>query len=325
MKQMLKYLLIIFALIIANTGYLYSQHLPLNNQYISNPYSLSPAFAGYNNKSQMFFGYRHQWTSIPGSPKTGFLNICFPVSHKTWLGSSIISDQNGIFNYFYGSLSYTYKLRVGEYNNFRFSAWGTYYQNTINLSDLNIPDTDDPLLKGKTRLTGTAFNAGFGFVFQTERLLTGFSIPNILENNKTYALESTKNLVPIKRQFLAYGSYYIYLSRRYAIKPGFVIRSNHNMPVYYDIYALLEFEKHLWAGLIYRKGPVVAATIGGILINNITFNYTFEFAGSVYSAFTSGTHEVSIGFNVNIGKKYQGKKFEYYPQNLEYNPKYKYN
>ena len=322
---MLKYLVLIFAITMVNSGLLHSQHLPLNNQYISNSYSLSPAFAGYNNKSQMFFGYRHQWTSVPGSPKTGFLNICFPVSPKTWLGSSIISDQTGIFNYFYGSLSYTYKLRVGEYNNFRFSAWGTFYQNTINLSDLNIPDTDDPLLKGKTNLTGTAFNAGFGFLFQTERLLTGFSVPNILENNKTYALESTKNLVPIKRQFLAYGSYYIYLSRRYAIKPGFIIRSNHNMPVYYDIYALLEFEKHLWVGLIYRKGPVVAATIGGILINNITFNYTFEFAGSVYSAFTSGTHEISIGFDINIGKKYQGKKFEYYPQNLEYNPKYKYN
>jgi len=301
------------------------QHLPLNNQYIANPYSLSPAYAGYNNKSQAFFGYRHQWTKIPGSPQSSFLNICFPVSGNTWLGSSITSDQTGIFNYFYGSLSYTYKLRVGNYNNFSFSAWGTYYQNTINLADISVPDTDDPLLRNKDQFSGSAFNAGFGFVFQTERLLTGVSVPNILEPSKTYALESTKKLVAIKRQVLMYGSYYIYLSKRYALKPGFVLRSNHNMPLYYDLYMLLEFEKHLWAGFIYRKGSVVALTFGGIIINNITFNYAFEFAGNMYTPFTSGTHEITIGFDIKIGRKYQAKKFEYYPQNLEYNPKYKYN
>ena len=80
---------------------IFSQQTPITNQYLVNAYSLSPALAGYNRNSELFVGYRKQWTGIPGSPKTSSINLNLPTGRRVWLGGNIVSDETDLFQNFY--------------------------------------------------------------------------------------------------------------------------------------------------------------------------------------------------------------------------------
>ncbi len=316
-------IIVLVALMICFSVAVEAQQLPLHNQYFVNPYTLSPAAAGYNFTSQVFVGYRKQWTGMPQSPQTSFASIVIPFKRRVWFGAEVISDQSSIFRNFYGLLSYTFQLKLAPKNYLRFSLWGSVFQNSINLQNINVVDTDDPLLQNKSQLVGTAFNAGTGIMYQNNSLVLGISLPNLFVNNKSYAIESNNNLIVIERQIIAFGWYNFYIKNRWALKPGFVFRSTKNSPVSFDIYAILEFEKKVFAGMLYRKGTILGVLVGGYVMNSFTVCYTFEFLNNGFTRYTSGTHEISIGYDLKIGKRYLPRRFQYYPMNLEYNPKYR--
>ncbi len=305
------------------TGQLNAQQTTVNNQYLTNPYMLSPAFAGYNFKSQVFIGYRKQWTKMPGSPQTSFANIVLPIWEKVWVGASIISDKTSIYKSFYGSLSYTYQLQFAPKHFFRFSIWGSFFQNTINLNDIIVVDKDDPLLQDHTKLVGTAFNAGSGLLYQNENLILGLSVPSLFVNNEKYAVDGNKNLIVIERQLLAFGYYKFYLVNNWQMKFGGLFRTTKNSPVSYDIFAIGTYKNTVWGGLLYRKGTIIGISAGGYLLKDITLNYTYEFLNNGFTSYTSGTHEITIGYNINLGKSDHRMEYEHYPMIMKYNRKYR--
>ncbi len=300
------------------------QQMPVNNQYQVNPYSLSPVFAGHNFKSQAFIGYRKQWTAMPASPQTSFASMVVPAWERVWLGAKILSDKTSIFNNFRASLSYTYQLPVAEGHFFRFSLWGSVLQNSIFLQDINITDPDDPLLKDKAKLSGTSFNAGAGVLYQNERLITGLSVPDLFVNKEAYSVDGDKNLLVVERQFIAFGFYTFDLKRKWELKTGLIYRATKNSPSIYDIYAMLKYQDRVWGGLLFRKGTIVGINVGGCILHDFTLNYTFEFVNNGFTSYTSGTHEITIGFDLNFSKLKRGYgEFEHYPLIMKYNKKYR--
>lgn len=300
-----------------------AQQMTLHNQYLVNPYTISPAMAGYNFRSQVFIGYRKQWANIPESPQTSFASIVLPSFKRVWLGLSVISDQTSIYKYFKASLSYTYELPITENHFFRFSLWGNLHQNTINLENVHVADADDPLLRNKSRLVGTALNAGAGFVYQNRRLVLGLSVPDVFVNKDKYAVDSDKNLLVIERRLLAFGYYKYYLSDKWMIRPGMIYRTTKNSPASYDIFAVFKYMNTYWVGLIYRKESIIGISIGGHLLNDFTLNYSYEFMNNGFAGYTSGTHEITIGFNLKTPATRTGGEFRYYPMILEYNQRYR--
>lgn len=299
------------------------QQMPVNNQYQVNPYSLSPSFAGYNFKSQAFIGYRKQWTGMPASPQTSFASVVLPAWERVWLGARIVSDKTNIFNNFQGSLSYTYQLPVAIGHFFRFSLWGSIFQNNINLQNINISDANDPILEGKTKLVGTAFNAGAGVLYQNQRLVTGLSVPTLFVSKETYSVDGNKNLLVMERQFIAFGYYKFKLNKNWNLKAGLVYRATKNSPSIYDIFSEVKYKNIVWGNLLYRRGTIIGIGVGGYILNDFTLNYTFEFINNGFTSYTSGTHEITIGFDLNIGKRSRGGDFEHYPLIMKYNKKYR--
>jgi type IX secretion system PorP/SprF family membrane protein len=300
-----------------------AQVLPANNQYFVNPYTLSPAFAGYNYKSEIYAGYRRQWTKMPGSPKTAFVSLVAPVWPKVWLGGYIYNDQSSIFNNFNASVSYTYKLQIAEKHLVRFGGNLSLRQNSISLLNANIADANDPLLQDKLELTGTSLNAGFGFLYQNTDLMLGFSIPNLFVSQKQYETESTNNLVVLERSYQLYGMYQKELNPLWKLKTSLVIKATKYSPVNLDLLAMADYKNTVWAGMFFRSSSVIGFTVGGYIIDNITLDYSYEFSNNGFTQYTSGTNEISIGFDIRWNKYEKSGQGLNYPTILRYNKKYR--
>ena len=76
-----------------------SQQFPHLTQYLINPYALTPTLAGQTGYSEIFLGYRNDWTRIDGSPRTfsasGSGNI---YQQKMWLGGEAMMDKTDILS-----------------------------------------------------------------------------------------------------------------------------------------------------------------------------------------------------------------------------------
>lgn len=323
---MLRKCLYIIPLIFALLGsgeHCTAQILPVNNQYFVNPYSLSPAFAGYNNKSELFTGFRKQWAGMTGAPTTSLASLTVPMRSNVWLGGMIMSDQSSIFNNFYMHASYTYKLRLAEKHILRFGIWATILQNSINLRNINIADQNDPLLENKEQLVNTGVNAGVGFLYQNGKFIFGITLPNLFVNRSTYTLGSETNPMLIERNLIMYGLYLHPLNENWKLKSSIVLRSTKSTPNSVDILALGEYKNILWCGIFYRSGTILGGTVGGYIIDNITLNYSYEFSNNGFTQYTSGTHEFTIGFDLGLGRKHTGGGKGMYPMIINYNSKYR--
>jgi type IX secretion system PorP/SprF family membrane protein len=319
-----KFLIILFFIIFTCLkNNIKAQQLPVTNQYLVNKYSLSPAYAGYNGRSEIFIGFRRQWAGITGTPKTSFANFTTPLSDKAWLGGSIISDQTDIFKNFYVSLSYTYQLQITANQFIGFSLWGSVRQNTINLLNINVPDPDDPLIANKQKLVGTGFNAGASILYRTKHFDMGIVIPFLFLNKNKYGVGSENNLMIIERELFVHASYRFMLNEDWQIQPIFVFRSTKNNISCFDISSLVKYLNKYWLGLTYRNTSIMGLSAGGEILEGLVLNYTYEFSVGGYTNYFSGTNEISLGYIFNIQQKSKrNKRSTPYPSFINYDYRY---
>jgi len=306
MKNVIKILCILF--FVYGTQ-LIAQQLPLTSQYLTNPYLLSPAFAGYNEGSKVFLTYRKEWGDVQGGPKTATINTYFPVSERIWLGGEVISDQTDISKVFKAQLSYTYHLPLSSTKHLYFSLWGGLFQNSINLNEAIVDDPSDPILIGNSQLTGTSINAGSSLIFRWRDGNFGFTAPYLFASEDAYAVGSGNNLLVIKPQLIAHITYNFRLNYNWNLQPFFVYRSIKDSPYQYDVSLLTIYKDNFWGGFMYRNSGKVGISLGGNLTKQLILNYTYELATKGMIANPSPVHEFMIGFNIGSGEKYKSSRW----------------
>jgi len=298
MKKLLRIsLLLSFILTVFSAS---AQQIPNSNQYLVNRYSLSPSFAGYDQKSKIFIGYRNAWSGFQEAPKTSLISAFLPASDKVWLGLQIISDKAGIFDNVYAQFSYTYHLEVGYDQMIYFGMWASMFQNKIRLSNLNVDLLNDPLLIGHTELTGFSVNAGTSLLYKWRKGYVGILIPYLFNNKDVYVVEDAKNVVELYKQIVGHASYKFRINYDLEIEPFIVYRWVQDFDSQIDFTLLFIYRENFWAGLTYRDIGKASVSIGGNFTKDLTFNYTFEFVTKSFLAQPSSTHEFTLGFRLPI-------------------------
>src|ERR1044072_2932208 len=88
-----------------------AQQDPQFSQYMFNPLSMNPAYAGSRGMMNGALVYRQQWVSFPGAPNTQVLAINTPMRKgKVGLGAEIVRDQIGPKTSIAGYFDYAYRL-----------------------------------------------------------------------------------------------------------------------------------------------------------------------------------------------------------------------
>ncbi len=287
-----------FILFIPLTGF--SQQFPLTTQYVTYPYLINPAMAGYYGYSEFYLNYRREWAKIPQGPQTFRLSGYFPLhGDKMWLGTDIYKDHSGAIDRIKASISYSYILKTGDAQNLFFGVWANFFQNTFSLLNLTGVDPSDPIFNNKSIINGTTYNAGFGIVYNLLNFNVGFVMPNAFNDNAVYNYTGKLNF-KMQREFLFHVSNLFSLNAYFDMKTMAVFRKTTNEPGNFDISITSIYLKRLWLGLLYRNTGSFAVNAGGYIGRGWSVASSYELGVGGFNKYGGYTYEITLSYRLGM-------------------------
>ena len=272
------------------------QQPPVTNQYILNPLSINPAYAGNRGALSIAAFYRKQWVGIPGAPETMTLSIDAPVlDGKLGIGLIIANDRIGVTKATQFISNYSYKISMGEgMLSFGLGA-GLITTNTA-WSDLIVLDPGDEIYLSDSRAFYVPdFN--FGVYYSYRNYFAGLSIPKLLgygfdhsENKYTLSVD------PGQYSYLLHTGYMFGLSQKSKFFPSALLSYSPKGKLLYEVNAHFNMFDRLWFGASYRNDRSIAGLLQFSINNQVKAAYTYDFDIGDLRTYTSGSHEIMLRY-----------------------------
>lgn len=274
----------------------YGQLTPVTNQYVLNPITINPAYAGYRGDLNVAAFYRKQWVGVPGSPETVTLTADAPIfENKVGLGLNLMIDKIGVTreNYIITNYSYIIDLDGGSLS-FGLGA-GIITTNTA-WSDLVVLDPGDELyLVDSKNFVIPSFS--FGTYYTKKNYFLGFSIPKFLGYKFNYDKNKYSVTVdPSQYNFMLYTGYVFNLSPKIDFIPSTLLNITPGKKMLFDLNANFNLSNRLWIGASYRNARSVGTLLQLQVNNQFKIAYTYDFDTGGLGGYSNGSHEVMLRY-----------------------------
>ena len=291
MKLQRRIIGIVIILLTLNT---YGQQEPLYSQYYNNFNLINPAYSGSHDFFTVTTSVRSQWVNEPGSPRTGSLSLHGGIGNNLGIGFSAVYDKVYVLNesHLYADISYTVKTSENSTLSFGLKGGGSFVN--VDLQSLGI--NNDPLFN--QNINEFMPNIGTGAFFYTDKFYISVSAFNLL-NQKYYDRDSgiiasaSKDVI-----FYASSGYNFQVSNKVNLKPSFLIRYVDGAPLSTDLSLGILFNKQIELGISHRIDDSIAGLLQLRVKDNIRIGYTYESYTNNVSQYLSGSHEISIAFDL---------------------------
>lgn len=291
MKTIIK---VVFFLLIP--GDLFGQLTPVTNQYILNPLTINPAYAGNRGALNIAAFYRRQWVGIPGAPETMTLALDAPIlDSKLGLGLIITNDKIGVTKETSFSTCYAYKIGMGEGNLSLGLGAGVTITNTA-WSDLSVHDPgDEYYLLNSSVFVVPDFR--FGVYYYNQNYFIGLSIPKLLGNK--FDFNKDKYILkfnPGQYNYLINTGYIFSLSPKLKFSPSTLVTISPGEKLLYDINAHFILFDRVWLGATYRNNSSFAGLLQFAVNNQLRVAYTYDYDFNELRRYSNGSHEIMIRY-----------------------------
>jgi type IX secretion system PorP/SprF family membrane protein len=272
------------------------QQTPVTSQYVLNPLTINPAFAGNRGALNVAAFYRRQWTGISGSPETMTLALDAPVlDSKLGVGFIVANDKLGVTKETKFSTVYAYKMKMKDGDLSLGLGAGIITTNSA-WSDLVVIDPGDENYLIDSRVFVVP-DFSFGVYYTKLNYFVGMSIPNLLGyqfdyNKNKYAL--TFN--PGQYYYLFNGGYNFTLSPKIKFLPTALLSLSPGEKVLLDINAYFNLYDRFWAGASYRNKRSVAVLFQFAVNNQLRVAYTYDFDTGSLGHYSNGSHEIMLRY-----------------------------
>jgi type IX secretion system PorP/SprF family membrane protein len=320
---MKKYFLVLGASVLCIGAF--SQQERQLSHYMYDLISINPASAGSTDKISTHAIMRQQWVGIDGAPEDLVLNLdapfrLFKADHG--IGASIWSDKEGFNKDINLTLSYAYQFQVGN-GKLGLGLSGSFMNRKLE-GEWEIPDSplhdpvesDDAIPQGKQN--EFIFDLGFGLFYRTDELYVGISSTHLMQDEFVYQSEGTSGTSETKermvRHYYLTAGYTLQLSNpAFELLPSVMLQSDSKTSKI-DLNTTVLYNKKFWAGVSYRVGTAVVGMIGVEIFNGLKVGYSYDFDTTALTNFSSGSHEVMLGYSFNLGvekipQKYKSIRF----------------
>jgi type IX secretion system PorP/SprF family membrane protein len=311
---------IIFSILLAGTlaGNMYAQQDPNYSMYMFNGLFINPAYAGSQEVISVMGIYRDQWVGIDGAPQTANISVHSPLRQDQYaLGMTVSNDKIGLANTFTATPAFSYRLRLKQWRLcFGVQAsFAYYYQNNSNaqLPNLGSNVPDQAFLLNQNLFVP---NFGFGIYAYSKRYFVGISAPHLLPSSlrDETKIVTTDNLAKMYNAYILTAG--ILVGKDPAIvkfRPTILLEWQQGLPKnipMIDLSPSLLFMDRFYLGLTYRLGGD-ANYIGQALIPffqikitpQLQLGYSYDAELTQLKHFTSGTHEIMLGYDFWYDKK----------------------
>ncbi|GGG49902.1 PorP/SprF family type IX secretion system membrane protein [Bizionia arctica] len=306
--KLYKHYIVAIALLSCTVGI--AQQLPQFTQYMYNTISINPAYAGSRETLSVVALHRSQWVGFDGGPITQTLSISSPLrNEKMGVGLSVINDKLGDerFTYVYGDFSYTIQTGANTKLAFGVNAGFTSYSLDRTAVD---PGSQDPNIYGIEDRWSP--NIGAGVYWHSQMWYLGLSAPRILNTDYTKGANN-QDIAALERvSYYFTGGYVFTLSENTKLKPAFLVKATNGAPLSLDLTANFLFFEKFWLGGGYRVNENTSAI--GVLTDfqvskQFRIGYTYEYPLSEINAYTGGTHEILLMFELFKPKRIKSPRY----------------
>ena len=303
-KQMKRALyLLLFAL---STSTVSAQQLPFYSQYYYNPFLYNPAFTGTTENLNLNGIYRSQWNDIPGAPVTSTFTIDGPIQkNKAGLGLILYNHTTDIIDRLGANLSYSYRVKISE------SAGDIFFGLSMGLTDNRIDfnkvvanDLDDPMLLNQ-QYRKSAIDASSGISYVWNKLMFGFSIPQLLSNELIYQVNDKVTYYNLYRHYLVTGQYTFGFksSKKIELTPLILLRAAPKVATQFDINTILNINDIVWFSLSYRSDYAVGIGTKFNIHKSLNIGYAYDILIGSMSSFGGTSHELMLGYTFGASKE----------------------
>ena len=241
-----------------------SQLPPAISQYMFNPMSSNPAYAGFYDMatgSNLFRGQIGGVNDFKLFTNTLNFHSSLPID-KMGAGVNITYDQAGITRVVNMDFALSYKLSFGP-NKLSFGAQGTIFSGKNDFDLLQYKGGDDDqtyrdLFIPTDQSAITKPNFGLGVIYSGRKFFGGVSIPrlfSIVEENQ-FVLSDTNT----ENYNTRYQPYYtasfgkiIHLKDRFELKPSFMTKYVSQIGLLLDLNFSMLYNQTIWTGISIRN------------------------------------------------------------------------
>lgn len=284
-------------------GALYAQQEALVSKNVFNGLLLNPAYAGSHPYFCSALVYRSQWTGFDGAPHTQLLELDGPLAKETMgVGLVVSHDKIGVTEQtdFYGS--YAYKLKLGEKNKLAFGLRAGVSNYMAKLSTLTVWDSGDDAFNNNIQ-TSLIPKFGFGAYFYSEKYFAGFAIPTLIAYDSDYSFSFNINKSSfVRRHYYINGGYVFTLNEKMKVKPTMMLKYVPAAPLQMDLSGSLIYKDMFTFGLAFRTGDAMVGMLEYRTAQRIRIGYAYDFTVSKLRYYSSGSHEIVLGYDFGAGK-----------------------
>jgi len=282
----------------------YAQQEAQFTQFMYNKLTLNPAYAGSAERPCISCIHRSQWMGLEGAPSSQALNFHLPMFKKrVGLGASILHDKIGPTNSYSFSLMYAYRMQIGK-GNLSVGLKGTLRSYQIAWEGLRTTHEGDGRIPMEN-VSRVFPNFGVGVYYENNKFFAGLSVPNLLNNDLSYAhfSNNTDFGKEFRHSYLMAG-YLFEISKKLKFKPAVLAKYVANSPFDLDLNATFIFMDKIWLGTSYRLGGNANSGIGESidflmqyqLTKAIRAGISYDFTLSDIKDYTSGTVEIQLEY-----------------------------
>ena len=275
---------------------LMGQMKPETNQYILNPLTINPSYAGSRGGLSIAAFYRQQWVGLNGAPRTMSLEVDSPVlSSKLGLGLVIVNDQIGVTRQTEVMTSYAYRINVGGGLLALGLGAGLVATNTA-WSDLIVLDPGDEYYLIDSRVFVVP-DFSFGVYYTSKSYFVGFSIPRLLG----YKFDFDKNKYSLKVEpgqynYVLNTGYMFSLGQKTKFMPSALVSYSVGDKLLYDASAHFILNDRLWLGATYRSTSAVTALAQFAINNQFKVAYSYDYNFGKLGTYSNGSHEIMLRY-----------------------------
>jgi type IX secretion system PorP/SprF family membrane protein len=308
----LKYVSILLLLL---AGQAQAQQTVQFSQYVFNGLSVNPAYAGYKEQLYINTTYRHQWTGIPGAPRTGGISIDGPTrENRVGLGLQAMVDFMGPQQAFslYGSYAYRIPLDEDGTRRLCLGLGIGVTQYSLDGKALIAREADDPTVP-TGKVNTLAPDARFGIYYYTPSFYLGVAVMDLFsaytENGYFWKGYNFGTIRKTQHVYLTTGGMF-YLSDHLRLKPSLLIKEDFKGPTGVDLNTFLQIDNLLWIGGSYRLNPRLwknklpdnlevsnsaSAIVEYFVSEKLRIGYSYDLNINKLAGYQGGSHEISVG------------------------------
>jgi type IX secretion system PorP/SprF family membrane protein len=291
MKRIIKsFILLLIPLSLAG------QLTPVTSQYVLNPLTINPAYAGNRGALNIAAFYRKQWVGITGSPETMTLAADAPfLDSKLGLGLIITNDKLGVTKETQIQTTYSYKINMDK-GNLSFGLGAGLITTNTAWSSLVVIDPGDELYLADSPVFVVP-DFSFGTYYTYKNYFAGLSVPKLL----SYKFNFDKNKYTIKfdpgQSYYLFNTGYLFtLSPKLKFFPSTLITYSPGEKILYDLNAHFNYIDRLWVGASYKNKRSLSALLQFAVNNQFRVAYTYDFDFGSLGRYSNGSHEIMLRY-----------------------------